>query len=614
MVGDLRHRRRRGARGHPRARRGARGDGRGQRPRDPLHDRHRRVREIAAAAAARGVDVIDAPVSGGGAAAAAGRLTVYVGGAEAAVARARPVLETYGDPVLHMGRARQRAADEADQQRAQRRALRARARRDGARRRRSASTRTSLGDALRIGSGRSFSLEVFVGPRLVRRDRRPRRPDHGEGHRPVRAGDAHVRPTAPTLLDVGRPVPRAARPPRAGRRRAGGAPMSAARRRGRASTPAPGRSGCPAAVDPAGVLGRRLVRRARRATARGPRPTPSASTSRPSRSRSTAWPGPCAAVPTASRSSRASTRTSHVAIDAAAFADLVVEARTALGLVIGGRVAGDPEANEAFCAWDPVLRSVLDGRAVYRPGDVTLHAADGAPARPRPAVPARRGARRRRALPRRGRVPPARRRVHRRRDGRGRRRPRARGRRGRPDDGTSWWAATRDGTRYPCRILDFARRSDALRGALRRPALPRDRRAPRRRAPPRRPVRRALRRSHRRGPGEAGRFGRGPRLPAVAQGLRPRRPLDVLLGSHDRDLPDAGRRRARRPRRDRGLPPGEHRASPGRRRPRPPRGHPARRARRRDRAPLVHAAPFDAPDDPRAPRRLHRLHPAASTR
>ncbi len=59
--------------------------------------------EIAEAASVSGVAVIDAPVSGGGAAAAAGALTVYVGGSTEAIERARPVLETYGDPVLHMG-------------------------------------------------------------------------------------------------------------------------------------------------------------------------------------------------------------------------------------------------------------------------------------------------------------------------------------------------------------------------------------------------------------------------------------------------------------------------------------------------------------------------------
>lgn len=36
----------------------------------------------------------------------------------------------------------------------------------------------------------------------------------------------------------------------------------------------------------------------------------------------------------------------------------------------------------------------------------------------------------------------------------------------RPDDGTSWWAKTRDGEPYPCRILDFAQRSPVLRSLV----------------------------------------------------------------------------------------------------------------------------------------------------
>lgn len=50
-----------------------------------------------------GVAVIDAPVSGGGFAAAKGELTVLVGGAGADVERARPVLETYGAQVIYLG-------------------------------------------------------------------------------------------------------------------------------------------------------------------------------------------------------------------------------------------------------------------------------------------------------------------------------------------------------------------------------------------------------------------------------------------------------------------------------------------------------------------------------
>ena len=76
----------------------------------------------------------------------------------------------------------------------------------------------------------------------------------------------------------------------------------------------------------------------------------------------------------------------HVALDRDAFTDLVCERRTGLGLVIGARVDGDPASNEAFCAWDPVLRSALDGRGVYRPGDVTIRALGVSPWR-RTAAP-----------------------------------------------------------------------------------------------------------------------------------------------------------------------------------------------------------------------------------
>jgi len=51
----------------------------------------------------RGIDVVDAPVSGGGIAAAAGKLLVMVGGDDAVVERVRPVFAAYADPVLHLG-------------------------------------------------------------------------------------------------------------------------------------------------------------------------------------------------------------------------------------------------------------------------------------------------------------------------------------------------------------------------------------------------------------------------------------------------------------------------------------------------------------------------------
>ena len=155
-----------------------------------------------------------------------------------------------------------------------------------------------------------------------------------------------------------------------------------------------------------------------------------------------------------------------ITLDRAAFADLFCERRTALGLVIGARVTGDPASFEAFCAWDPVLRSLLDGRPVYQPGTVPLRASDGCPL----------------VLDQRFRL--------------GEQTAEAAhflGETGflllqdvfteaemgevdadlaravgaaRVEDGSSWWATTRTGERYPCRILDFAPKSPALQALI----------------------------------------------------------------------------------------------------------------------------------------------------
>ena len=60
-------------------------------------------RRLAGRAEAQGMRLIDAPVSGGGPAAAEGRLLVMAGGDAETVAYCRPVLATYGDPVVHLG-------------------------------------------------------------------------------------------------------------------------------------------------------------------------------------------------------------------------------------------------------------------------------------------------------------------------------------------------------------------------------------------------------------------------------------------------------------------------------------------------------------------------------
>ena len=61
------------------------------------------AREVAGAARARGVDFLDAPVSGGQAGAENGKLTIMVGGEPAVFDRAKDVLALYGRAVTLMG-------------------------------------------------------------------------------------------------------------------------------------------------------------------------------------------------------------------------------------------------------------------------------------------------------------------------------------------------------------------------------------------------------------------------------------------------------------------------------------------------------------------------------
>lgn len=61
------------------------------------------TREFADRLAALGVGLVDAPVSGGSEGARSGSLTIFVGGGEAAVERARPVLAAMGTTITHVG-------------------------------------------------------------------------------------------------------------------------------------------------------------------------------------------------------------------------------------------------------------------------------------------------------------------------------------------------------------------------------------------------------------------------------------------------------------------------------------------------------------------------------
>ncbi|MSO37922.1 MAG: hypothetical protein EXQ69_06685 [Acidimicrobiia bacterium] len=161
--------------------------------------------------------------------------------------------------------------------------------------------------------------------------------------------------------------------------------------------------------------------------------------------------------------------TTEIALDREAFADLVHERRTALGLVFASRALGDPAANEIFCGWDPLLRSVLDGRGIYRPGDVSLQGYDGAPLDlnqqfrlgEQPGIAAH-------FLAEAGFLLLAGVFSDAEMDTIDADLARAVGA-ARPDDGESWWAVTRAGDRYPCRILNFQRKSEALRSMFEDP-------------------------------------------------------------------------------------------------------------------------------------------------
>jgi len=61
------------------------------------------ARQVATALAARGIDMLDAPVSGGAAAARAGTLAIMIGGRDSAVTRARPILSCYAAAIVHVG-------------------------------------------------------------------------------------------------------------------------------------------------------------------------------------------------------------------------------------------------------------------------------------------------------------------------------------------------------------------------------------------------------------------------------------------------------------------------------------------------------------------------------
>ena len=61
------------------------------------------IKELAAAAGQRGCELLDAPVTGTKPHAASGELSFLVGGSDAALAAAQPVLAVLGREIIHLG-------------------------------------------------------------------------------------------------------------------------------------------------------------------------------------------------------------------------------------------------------------------------------------------------------------------------------------------------------------------------------------------------------------------------------------------------------------------------------------------------------------------------------
>jgi 3-hydroxyisobutyrate dehydrogenase len=108
-----------------------------------------------------GIAFVDAPVSGGGAAAAAGTLTVMCGGSEAAFEQAKPVFESFAGTLVHLGPAGsgQRAKIVNNALMAANMGLAHAALGAGAD---LGIHRTALANLIKASSGRSFGFEVYA--------------------------------------------------------------------------------------------------------------------------------------------------------------------------------------------------------------------------------------------------------------------------------------------------------------------------------------------------------------------------------------------------------------------------------------------------------------------
>jgi len=155
-----------------------------------------------------------------------------------------------------------------------------------------------------------------------------------------------------------------------------------------------------------------------------------------------------------------------IALDRVAFSELVNDVVSTFGLTMSGRADIRVGSVDAFVAWEPVLRYLLDGRAVYEPGTIGFSDRDGSPLELRQSFTldsdpreighflAQAGFLHIEGVFSEAEMAAV---SHDLDDAMA-----AADR----DDGASWWAQTEAGEWYPARILGFNQRSPALRTLL----------------------------------------------------------------------------------------------------------------------------------------------------
>lgn len=151
----------------------------------------------------------------------------------------------------------------------------------------------------------------------------------------------------------------------------------------------------------------------------------------------------------------------------AAFSDLIDDFKSTLGVVIAGRARVTRGTTDAFVAWEPVLRAALDDRPVYEPGQISLldlhgnsldlksrfHSDETANPETRHFL-LEAGFVRIESVFTEQEMDAVARDLELALDD------------ARPDDDSSWWVRTANGTHRPSRILDFIDKSETLRTLL----------------------------------------------------------------------------------------------------------------------------------------------------